>query len=84
MPNYIARERLKKKALDRWENEGGRILVDRTRADESNPTSDHEGEGNQLSASHENSTVGAPPLPRTSVEPALNRITAYYDSHTSC
>lgn len=29
MPDYIPREILKKKALDRWENEGGRISLDR-------------------------------------------------------
>ncbi len=33
MPNYEARKRLKKKMLDRWENEGGKIAVDSTKAE---------------------------------------------------
>lgn len=63
MPNQIARKRLKKKMLDRWENEGGRISADPTSADEGTPTSSHKGEGKQLSASHDNSTVGTPASP---------------------
>ena len=30
MPDYISRQIFKKKALERWENEGGRIFADRT------------------------------------------------------
>ena len=60
MPDQIARKRLKKKVLDRWENEGGRISADPTCADEGRPASAHEGEGKQLSASQDNSAVGAP------------------------
>jgi hypothetical protein len=30
MPDYISRQIFKKKALDRWENEGGMISADRT------------------------------------------------------
>ncbi|HEX8138238.1 MAG TPA: hypothetical protein VF544_11655 [Pyrinomonadaceae bacterium] len=60
MADDIARKRLKKKVLDRWENEGGKINADPTGADESGQTSDTESEGNQLSASHDNSVVGAP------------------------
>jgi hypothetical protein len=30
MPDYISRQILKIKALDRWENEGGSICADRT------------------------------------------------------
>lgn len=30
MPDYISRQIFKKKALDRWENEGGRIFADQT------------------------------------------------------
>ena len=33
MPNYEARKRLKKKMLDRWENEGGKIAADSTKAE---------------------------------------------------
>ena len=58
MPDPIARKRLKKKMLDRWENEGGR-LANPTSADEKRPTSEPKGEGKQLSGSRE-STVGVP------------------------
>ena len=34
MPDPIARKRLKKKMLDRWENEGGAIAADTTTADD--------------------------------------------------
>jgi hypothetical protein len=30
MPDNISRQRLKKKVLDRWENEGGKVLADQT------------------------------------------------------
>ena len=63
MPEKIARKRLKKKMLDRWENEGGRISADPTSVDEGTPTSSHKGEGKQLKASRDNSTVGAPASP---------------------
>ena len=63
MPDQIARKRLKKKMLDRWENEGGRISADPTSADEGTPTSSHKGKGKQLLASRDNSTVGAPASP---------------------
>jgi hypothetical protein len=61
MPDYITRKRLKKKMLDRWENEGGRISADPAIAHETNPASEHESEGNQSSASQDNSSVGIPP-----------------------
>lgn len=38
MPDPIARKRLKKKMLDRWENEGGRVDAD-SNADENRSTS---------------------------------------------
>ena len=63
MPDLIARKRLKKKMLDRWENEGGRIAADPTSADNTTPTSEPKGEGKQRSASRNNSTVGAPASP---------------------
>jgi hypothetical protein len=63
MPDQIARKRLKRKMLDRWENEGGRISADPTSADEGTPTSGHEGEDKQLTASHDSSKVGAPASP---------------------
>jgi len=44
MPDYITRERLKKKVLERWENEGGMIPTEQIGAQESNPAKDHESE----------------------------------------
>jgi hypothetical protein len=43
MPDEIAGKRLKKRMLDRWENEGGRLADDPISADEGAPMSDHEG-----------------------------------------
>jgi hypothetical protein len=60
MPDKIARKRLKKKMLDRWENEGGRITADPTSAEEIRPKSEHEGEDTQLSSARGKATVGAP------------------------
>jgi hypothetical protein len=64
MPDRIARKRLKKKMLDRWENEGGRILTDPTSADASRPTSENKGRGRKLSSSRDNSTAGVPASPK--------------------
>ena len=60
MANPIERKRLKKKMLDRWENEGGRIGTETPGADDTRPTSEHEGKGKQLSASRGDPTVGVP------------------------
>ena len=68
MPDQNARKRLKKKMLDRWENEGGRI-ADPTSSDEARPASEHEGEGKQVLASRVNSTVGSPASPTTRRKP---------------
>ena len=57
MPDPIARKRLKKKMLDRWENEGGRIAAD------SKPTREKEGKRKQLSTSGDNTPVGGPASP---------------------
>lgn len=43
MPDNSERKRLKKKMLDRWENEGGRITADPVIANESNPASQRKG-----------------------------------------
>ena len=64
MPDPIARKRLKKKMLDRWENEGGRIASDTTSSDASIPTSDDKGRGKKQSSPSDNSTAGAPAFPR--------------------
>ncbi len=58
MPDPIARKRLKKKMLDRWENEGGRVAADPASADQIRPTSKPKGKG-KLPTSRE-STVGVP------------------------
>lgn len=63
MANPIERKRLKKKMLERWENEGGRIGADPPSADDTRPTSEHERKGKQLSASRGNPTVGDPASP---------------------
>ena len=57
MSDPIARKRLKKKMLDRWENEGGRIAADTTSANVSGPTSEDKSHGGKLSSPSDNSTV---------------------------
>jgi len=57
MPNEIERKRLKKKMLDRWENEGGKITADPVIANESNSASRREGEGSQAVASNNSSKI---------------------------
>ena len=63
MPDPIARKRLKKKMLDRWENEGGRIAANTTTADDTRPTSEDKGHVEELSSPRDNSTFGAPASP---------------------
>ena len=63
MPDRVARKRLKKKMLDRWENEGGRIAADSTIAPDGNRASNRQREGNPRSVSRDSSTVGAPATP---------------------
>jgi hypothetical protein len=58
MPDPNARRRLKKKMLDRWENEGGRIAADPTTADDTTLTSEDKVHGKILSSPRDNSTVG--------------------------
>ena len=62
MPDPIARKRLKKKMLDRWENEGGRIAADTTSSDSNRP-SENKGHDKKLSSPSDNSTVGGPTSP---------------------
>jgi len=57
MPDPIARKRLKKKMLDRWENEGGRINSDATSADETKPTSETKSHVKKRSSPSDNSTA---------------------------
>ena len=63
MADPIARKRLKKKMLDRWENEGGRIATDTTSLDASRPTSEDKGHGQKRSSPSDNSPAGAPASP---------------------
>ena len=63
MSDPKARQRLKKKMLDRWENEGGRIATDTTSGDASGPTSKDKGQARKRSSPSDNSTVGAPASP---------------------
>ena len=63
MSDPIARKRLKKKMIDRWENEGGRVATDTTSADASRPTSEDKGHGRKRSSPSGRSTTGAPASP---------------------
>jgi len=63
MSDPKARQRLKKKMLDRWENEGGRIATDTTSADASGPASEDKGHGRKRSSPSDNSTVGVAESP---------------------
>ena len=67
MVDANARKRLKKKMLDRWENEGGRIVADTTNA--SIPASEDKGRGRKPSSPSENSTAGAPAAPTKKRKP---------------
>ena len=58
MPDSIAKNRLKKKMLDRWENEGGRIAADTITADDTGLTSEDKGHSKKLSRQRDNSNVG--------------------------
>jgi hypothetical protein len=63
MPDPVARKRLKKKMLDRWENEGGRIAADTTSADASKPTDEDKGRNRKRSSQSDKSSVSAPASP---------------------
>jgi hypothetical protein len=57
VPDNNARKRLKKKMLDRWENEGGRIAADPMIPLESNPVKNRDSKGNRPLGSRHKSTV---------------------------
>lgn len=61
MPDKIERKRLKKKMLDRWENEGGSIAPDSVIANQNNPASQREGEGSQAPTANESSRINSIP-----------------------
>ncbi len=70
MPDPIARKRLKKKMLDRWENEGGSIVSDNTAADTNTPASENKGRGKKLPAPRDNYMAGGPASPTKRRKPA--------------
>ena len=63
MPDRIARKRLKKKMLDRWENEGGRLATETISADVNRTTSRDENHAKMLSSPRDKSTVGGATSP---------------------
>jgi len=69
MPDPIARKRLKKKMLDRWENEGGKIASDTTSADATKPKRENNSQVKKLSSPRNNSTVGVTASPTKSSKP---------------
>ena len=69
MPDPIARKRLKKKMLDRWENEGGRIATDTTNADANGPTSEVKGHGKKPTSPDDNSTDSVAASPTKTRKP---------------
>ena len=70
MPDPVARKRLKKRMLDRWENEGGSLATDTTSADASRPTGEDKGRGRKRSSPSDNSSVSAPASPTKRRKPA--------------
>jgi hypothetical protein len=62
MPDPVIRKRLKKKMLDRWENEGGKIATEPPGADDTKLMSEQQVE-KQLSASKDISQIGARATP---------------------
>jgi hypothetical protein len=64
MPDPNARKRLKKRMLERWENEGGRVANDTTSETENSPTSGNQGRSQKLSSPRETPTASAPASPK--------------------
>ena len=63
MPDPVARERLKKKMLDRWENEGGSIAADTTGADATSRSGEDKGRARKRSSTSDKSSISAPASP---------------------
>jgi hypothetical protein len=55
MPDNIERKRLKKKMLDRWENEGGSIASEPVIPNQTKPASQRKRKDSQLPASNNSS-----------------------------
>lgn len=51
MPDYISRKKLKKKVLDRWENEGGQLSTDGKKSTEGHPPPKRKRKKNRLGKS---------------------------------
>jgi hypothetical protein len=60
MRDQIARKRLKKRMLDRWENEGGRIANDTTGEDATTPTGGKSDRNKEPGPPRDNPTGSAP------------------------
>lgn len=71
MPDPIARKRLKKKMLDRWENEGGRIAADTTSADASRPTGEDKGHSRKGPSPRDKLSVSVPASPTKRRKPIV-------------
>jgi hypothetical protein len=69
MPDPIARKRLKKKMLDRWENEGGAIAADTTTAGDTSLTSEDKRRGKKPSSPRDRSMGGVPASPTKKRKP---------------
>lgn len=69
MTDCTKRKLLKKKVIDRWENEGGRVSAGPTVEDECGQPIDRESEGNQSSGSPDTSAD------RTLSSPEKERLT---------
>ena len=70
MADYITRKRLKKKVLDRWENEGGRIISDPVGTDEGGPKGEYGGEFTRPRGATGGPPLGAPAPPAKERQPA--------------
>jgi hypothetical protein len=71
MSDCTTRRLLKKKVIDRWENEGGRISAGPTSEDECGQATARESEGNQLSGSSDTSadhTLSSPEKKRLTLK----------------
>ncbi|HEY5885570.1 MAG TPA: hypothetical protein VIT88_12835 [Pyrinomonadaceae bacterium] len=69
MPDPKARKRLKKKMLDRWENEGGSIVSETTSEDEINTTSKGKDRAKK-SSTRDTSSAGGPASTAKTRKPA--------------
>lgn len=69
MGDDIAARRLRKKVLDRWENEGGKIATDPVQTDRVGTKNDREGKTRQLPESHAIKTTGDPNPPAKTRKP---------------